>query len=301
MHDLATLMNALAPVEGMNTTFLPEISVFRGNNHPEAVPFHYEQGLYFVGRGRERVYFENKPYDYDPSNYLVVSVPISAIGEVLINEDGPLLAVAIDINHDTLGAILQKMKTVNFECVEQPAAESKGLFVPPRSVEIDQTLSRLLQALHSPIEASVVGPLLLEELLFRVLVSDKGSMLADLVKKNSSLAKMESVLNWLRVAYANKIGVEDMASRVNMSPSVFHRTFKDLTAKSPIQYLKSLRLAKGRELMALHGLGVGEAAHKVGYESASQFSREFKRAYGVPPKDAKSSHHGFQPINSQAL
>lgn len=287
MSEMASLMEKLAVREGFNDTFLPEIRIFKGSNQAEIIPFTYDQGLFFVGRGAERVHFENEVYDYNQSNYLALSVPISAVGEVLESKNGPMLAMAVDFNLTLLSAILLKLTEEDLMSAVTPAP-AKGLYVSSRTPEISEAVLRLLRVLQSPMEAKVIGPLLLEELLFRVLVGESGGVLLALTDKSSHLAKVDRALKHMHATYRQKIDVETLASMANMSPSVFHRVFKHLTAKSPIQYLKSLRLSKARELLAARGCSVNEAAHQVGYESVSQFSREFKRAYGMTPKDTKS-------------
>lgn len=286
MNEMGALMNALAAQAGFNDTPLPGVRIFKGHEYAETVPFTYEQGLILVGHGAERVYFEGNVYEYDTSNYLAVTLPISAVGEVLESNDGPMLAMAVDFNLAMLSAILLKLNDSEIAMLAKPA-RIKGLYLSPRTADLDETASRLLRVLRSPLEAKVLGPLLIEELLFRILVGGNGHFLKELTEKSSRLARVDKVLKWMHAEYQGKIDIDRLATMANMSASVFHKAFKELTAMSPMQYLKSLRLSKARELLISERASVGDAAHSVGYESVSQFSREFKRAYGAPPKDTK--------------
>jgi AraC-like DNA-binding protein len=148
------------------------------------------------------------------------------------------------------------------------------------SPEIKEVVLRLLAALQSPIESSVLGKGLVYELLFRILCGENAAVLYALAMKNTTVAKIEKALKRIHSDYRSAMNVDSLASLVNMSPSAFHRAFNDVTASSPIQYIKKIRLTKARDLLLEQQVRVSEAANQVGYESAAQFSREFKRYFG---------------------
>jgi len=146
-------------------------------------------------------------------------------------------------------------------------------------------VGRLLNVLASETETLVLGPGLVREILFRVLCGGQGPILYALAAHNGNFPRIARVLKMIQKDYALKLDVETMAGRVNMSASAFHRIFKDITAESPMQYLKKIRLTKAREFLMEKDMKAYMAADRVGYESASQFSREFKRYFGQTPTD----------------
>lgn len=286
MSEIIKLMTKLAPNEGFNQSLLKDIRIFKASQPTKTYSFHYDQGLIFVAQGAERISYKDKVYEYNQQNYLVLTVPISANCEVIINANKPLLAAVVDINISLLNSIVARLNTKDYKMLHKPA-EVKGLFLSSRHKLIDDNIVRLLRALQSPIESNVIGTLLLRELIFRVLIGENGHLLIDLTEKNSQLAKIDKILKYLHTEYATPVNVDILASMANMSASTFYRLFKELTGKSPIQYLKSIRIKKARDLLTLHGQSVSSAAHQVGYQSTAQFSREFKRAYGKPPKNIR--------------
>ncbi|MBU1231727.1 MAG: AraC family transcriptional regulator, partial [Proteobacteria bacterium] len=148
---------------------------------------------------------------------------------------------------------------------------------------IKETLLRLLQALQSPLDSNVIGQGIVNELIFRIMCGENASSLYALAMKNTNLSRIDKALKLIHSNYRQSIDVDSLAALANMSPSAFHRAFKDVTLSSPIQYLKKVRLGKARSLLMEQGSRVNEAAAEVGYESTAQFSREFKRYFGNSP------------------
>ena len=287
MNETVCLMTKLAKLEGFNNTKLDGVRVFKASQPSEITPFCYEQGVVFVAQGSEIVFYKGREYEYHSENYLVVSVPISVTCQVNASLEKPMLAVTIDLQSALLHSVVAKLKHANSNL---PTSEkAQGLFVSPRTTQLQEILLRLLRVLQSPLDCQMLGGLIIEELLYRVLMGEGGHTLVTLTEKQSQLAKIDSALQWMHNQYDCKMDITMLAQKVNMSPSVFHRVFKDFTAKSPMQYLKSIRLNKAHELLAVSGYKVNQAAVAVGYESVSQFSREYKRAYGIAPKVSK--HH----------
>lgn len=281
MDSIANLMGRLAKTEGVNDTLLSGVKIFKASQHKPRQPLCYEQGVFIVGQGSKHLFLDGKAYTYDPDTYLVLSVPLPAECETHATKDKPLLSLMVDIDPGQLNKIIGQMG----DHPPPPPRTSKhqGLFLARTTPEIKETITRLLYALLSPVEARVIGQGIVRELLFRIICGENAASLNALALKNTNLSRVDKALKNIHGNYRKPMDVENLAALVNMSPSAFHRAFKDVTASSPIQYLKKIRLTKAKTLLSENGIRVNEAATKVGYESATQFSREFKRYFGTSP------------------
>ncbi|MCE9790384.1 MULTISPECIES: AraC family transcriptional regulator [Shewanella] len=283
MSDIAALMAALAVDEGVNSTSLPGVHLFRSSAYGSRGPMCYSQGIMIVGQGRKRVYLEDKIYDYDPQNTLVMTVPMPVECETFASEEEPVLVLMVDIDLQQLNQLIRMMDQHHKVPKDLDDARQRGFFVAANSEDMLCCVERLLLALQSPLEAEVLGKAMVQELLFRVLASDNAAPLYALALSHTRLSRVEKALKYLHQNYRESVEVEQLAELVNMSPSAFHRCFKEVTASSPIQYLKKIRLNKAKELLQRQRLKVKEAALEVGYESPAQFSREFKRYFDQSP------------------
>jgi AraC-like DNA-binding protein len=289
MDKIASLMEMLAPQEGANPTNLPGMTIYKEIQLRGRQPFLYNQGIVLIGQGSKRLYLGNTIYAYDPENYLVVSVPLPAECEINASKEEPLLALIVDIDIGMLNRIISQMDEHIDHSLVKRREKHKGIYVAAVTREIKDVVARLLSALQSPIESSVLGKGLVYEMLFRIMCGENAAVLYALAMKNTNLAKIEKALKLIHSSYNVAINVDSLATLVNMSPSAFHRAFNDVTASSPIQYVKKIRLSKARELLLEQRVRVGEAAVHVGYESAAQFSREFKRYFGNSPSECRNN------------
>jgi AraC-like DNA-binding protein len=292
MDKMASLMDKLAPLDGANATHLPGTQVYREIQHVARQPFLYNQGVVVIGQGAKRVYWGDTVYAYDPETYLVVSVPIPAECEILASRAEPLLALIVDIDIGMLNRIISHMDEHVDHALLPRREKHRGLYVAAVTPAIKDVVGRLLSALQSPVEAGVLGKGLVYELLFRIMCGENAGALYALAMKNTNLAKIEKALKLIHASYNSAMNVDSLAALVNMSPSAFHRAFNDVTASSPIQYIKKIRLSKARDMLLEQQVRVSEAASQVGYESAAQFSREFKRYFGNSPSEFRSNVSG---------
>jgi AraC-like DNA-binding protein len=224
-------------------------------------------------------------YAYDPETYLVVSVPLPAECEIHASKEEPLLTLIVDIDIGMLNRIISHMDEHVDHALLRRGEKHRGLYVAAVTPKIKDVVLRLLSALQSPIESGVLGKGLVYELLFRIMCGENAAVLYALAMKNTNVAKIEKARKPIHSSYNAAMNVESLAALVNMSPSAFHRAFNDVTASSPIQYIKKIRLSKARDLLLEQRVRVSEAAIHVGYESSSQFSREFKRYFGQSPAE----------------
>jgi len=286
VERLAELLDSLATAEGVNSTRLEGVSIYKTSETRPREPLCYSQGIIIMAQGSKRVYLEEQVYDYNPHNYLVLTLPIPAECETLVEPGKPLLALMIDID---LGVLHELVRLLD-EHRQLPdyagqLKQCKSLYVSQVTAPLNATLLRLAECLRSPLQCDVLGKSLLRELLFLMLLAPDAGPLYALALHNTHLARLEKALKHMHDHYHETLDVAQLASLANMSPPSFHRTFRQVTASSPIQYLKKLRLSKARELLLDQGIKVKQAAAQVGYESPTQFSREFKRYFGQSPQN----------------
>jgi AraC-like DNA-binding protein len=218
--------------------------------------------------------------------------------ETKIGSDGPLLAVSIRFDLAVLSEVLMKMdrKPATFE-----ERDKHGMYSTPLDLGLSAATVRLLESLRSPTEAQILGPSIMREITYRVLSGARGGSLRALVAINGRVSQIQHALERMHANCAQEIDVAGLAEDAGMSVSAFHHNFKAVTATSPLQYLKAIRLHKARLLMAVEGLNAGGAADHAGYQSASQFSREFKRFFGATPQKEASRVRALLGLDAPAV
>ncbi len=284
-ESLADNLDKLASKDGYNRTALKGIGVFKASKSTERVPLCYSQGIIIVAQGSKRVYLDQQAYEYNQNNYLVLTLPMPAECETLVEEGKPLFSLMIDFDLGLLNELVrlfdehQQIKPSNHQ------AETKGLFVCECTAPLLDSVLRLSQCLNSPLQCDVMGKGLVREVMYHILQGPQAAPMFALVSHNTSLSRLDRVLKYLHNNYQSSLDVEQLASMANMSSSTFHRNFRQVTSSSPIQYVKKIRLNRSKELLLDQGLKVKQAATQVGYESPTQFSREFTRYFGQSPRD----------------
>jgi len=278
---LVELLGALATKEGFSPSNLATVQFVRSNNPFPRMPVVYEPSIVIVGQGKKIGYLGDQVYIYDPLNYLVLSVPLPFECETLATAEEPYLAVSVRVDPVMVGELLLEMDD---DIPERGTAEC-GIISTPMTADMINATVRLLECLKSPLDSRILGPHNLREIVYRVLYGEQGGALRALAVRHSRFSQIARVLRRIHTEYDKELDMEVLAGEANMSISTFHHNFKAVTASSPLQYLKSIRLHKALMLMIRDGLNASAAAGKVGYESASQFSREFKRYFGNSPAD----------------
>ncbi len=285
MSTLIENLAMLATAEGYNRTPLKGVGVFRASESSKRVPLCYSQGIIIMAQGSKRVYLDQQSYDYNPNNYLVLTLPMPAECETLVETGKPLLSVMIDFDVSQLNELVRLFDEHSQIKPSNHQSETKGLFVCQCTDSLLDSVTRLSQCLNSPLQCEVLGKSLVREVMYHVLMGPQAAPMFALVSHNTSLSRLERVLKHLHKNYQEHLDVEQLASMANMSTSTFHRNFRQVAASSPIQYVKKIGLNRARELLMDQGLKVKQAAVQVGYESPTQFSREFTRYFGQSPRD----------------
>jgi AraC-like DNA-binding protein len=276
---LAGLLGEIAVKEGLQPTLIDGVHVFRGSRSVPRAPMVYRPHIIIVGQGRKRAYLGGEVYTYDPANYLVLAVPLPAECDAEAEPGKPILMVNIDVDTTMVGEMLLEIDGSSPRSGETP----RGISSTPMTTELAGAVIRLLECLKCPVDSRLLGRQMVREVVYRVLRGEQGGALYALASRDDHFTRIARVLRHIHSDYAKPLGTEEMAKLAGMSVSVFHHHFKLVTGCSPLQYLKRIRLDRARTLMAHDGYNAGSAAHAVGYESASQFGREFKRLFGVTP------------------
>ena len=277
---LVTLLRALAPDEGYNLTALPSVRILRSNRALSRTPVLYDPGIVIVCQGCKRGYFGGERYLYDAHHYLAVSVPVPFTMETDATPERPLLALYLHLDF-TLAAELAAQ--IDRAGIAEPVQAPRSMMSTPMDETMHASVLRFVDALHRPLEAAVLGPALLRELYFRVLTGAQGSAMRSALAMRGQFGRIGRSLRLIHADYARALDVARLAAEAGMSVPSFHSHFKAITQVSPMQYLKSTRLHQARLLMVREDLTAEAAAHAVGYTSPSQFSREFKRLFGLTP------------------
>lgn len=281
MHVLTQLIDQQAPLEGMNKTSLANVNLYRASQaYPRGV-FYYDQGFIFVAQGSEQVYFNGDALIYDRQHFLTVPWSQPAEFATQASTEEPLLALTLDINLNLLKSMAAQIQ--QYWQGKTPSVTKQQLWITPVSQQIEDTLIRLLQALQEPLHSEVLGEGILRELLFWILNSDQGQRLMPMLTQYTTATRIEPSIRWIHQHYQKKVEVKALAAMVHMSESSFHRHFRSVTDVSPIQYVKQVRLNHAKRQLLETRQSVKETASAVGYESVSQFSREFKRCFGHAP------------------
>jgi AraC-like DNA-binding protein len=278
---LATSLLQCVPTPGLHATPVPGVSVSRADSPSQPLASVYEPSICIVLQGRKRAVVGDEIYTYDPFNYLVVSVSLPARSHILqATPEKPYLCLRIGVDLALIGELLQQLGP---DTAPRPTA-GRGLYLAEMTLPLSDAVSRLVTLVAHPQDAPVLGPLVLKEIHYRVLTGTLGHRLRDLFVESSHTQRIARVINMLKTSYTNPISIEDLATAVHMSVSGLHHRFKEVTSMSPMQYLKQLRLHEARRLMLTEGLDAAAAGYRVGYESPSQFSREYRRLFGAPPR-----------------
>ena len=300
-RQLADLVGERAEVEGINDTSIAGLQIFR-TDHPTSVRSTvYEPALCVIAQGSKTVQLGDKEIVYGPLSYMISAVELPVVGAVVdATPNAPYLAVKLSLDQQEVSEMVMELGDALPPLDQQrecPAA-SCGLCVAPLDTGILQAMTRLVALLSSPTDARILAPLVRRELLYRALMGEMGWRLRDFVASDTQAHRISKVIAVLKDRFAEPLRVRELADDVNMSESTLFHTFKQVTRMSPVQFQKKLRLHEARRLMLFEGLEAATASYRVGYESPSHFSREYRRMFGAPPRADVSKLRGEQAMAS---
>lgn len=281
-QETVRLLKGLAPGEGYNLTALRDVRILRSDRPLARTPVLYDPGIVFVCQGSKRGLFGDNIYIYDEQHYLAVSVPVPFTMESTATPAKPLLAIYMHLDFSTIAELMMTMEQQGIRSEKQAAQSmmSTAMDAPMREVML-----RFLKVLTHPQDAVILGPSLVREIYYRVLTGPQGGALRAALSLQGQFGKVGKVISHIHAHYAQPLNLHELAAIAMMSVPTFHTHFKKVTNQSPIQYLKSVRLHQARIFMVRQDITAVAACHAVGYQSASQFNREFKRLFGLPPAE----------------
>jgi AraC-like DNA-binding protein len=281
VRELASLVARHAPSEGICPTSIPRVSAIRlSAPGDELVHAIHHPAVCIIAQGAKRVMLRDEVYSYDASRFLVFStdLPISAqVTQAKSTE--PYLCFRLDLDPVEISELVLQLGP-------PPARRTgthRGLFLSSVSNGMLDAAIRLMHLLDSPEDAAALAPLAIRELVYRLLRSEQGERLAQVARADSHAGRVMRAVSRLKSNFAEPLKLDELARECCMSMSSLHHHFRAVTSMSPLQYQKQLRLQEARRLLLSEGIEVSKAGYSVGYESASQFSREYSRLFGVPP------------------
>lgn len=269
-------------------TGIPRVAMVQGEIPEHMLAAVYEPMINLILQGSKTMTVGEQTVHYDPATYFVMSIELPAVGTVHPASTGePYLAVSLTLDPVALTTLLADLPLPADRHDQDP-----GFSVAPVTPQLMDAWVRLLRLMGDPQSIAALAPAYEREILYRVLQGPHGWMLREIAAPDSAMARVNQAIQWIRRDFAESIRVEHMAEKAAMSVSAFHRHFKAVTTLSPLQYQKRVRLLQARTLMVANARSVTAAAFEVGYESSTQFSRDYAKVFGLPPsRDAARIQH----------
>lgn len=279
-QHIRELFRRLAPNEGYTQSLLDGVRLMRADRPVARTPVLYDPSIVIVCQGRKRGFLGDDIYLYDAQHFLVLALPLPFFSETDASPDEPMLAVSIRLDLAEVADLVVKLGQGDV-----PARPPTGIASTPLSKALSNATLRLLESLGSPMDASILAPDIVKEICYRVLVGEQGEALRAALAHQGQFGRISRALRKIHSNYSQELNVTGLASEAGMSVAAFHSHFKSITRSSPIQYIKSIRLHEARLMMIRDNVTAAAASARVGYESPSQFSREFRRYFGRTPSD----------------
>jgi AraC-like DNA-binding protein len=261
-------------------TAIPALSFYRQDKPTQTVSAMYEPSICLTTQGAKRVLLGDDVYVYDARHFLITSVDLPTVVQIIeASPEKPFLGLILKLDQRE---ITQLMVDSNLP-PPRPHQSSRGMATGEVTVQLITAFHRLIELLDEPKDIPILAPTIQREICYRLLVSDQGARLRQMASAGSQSQQIAKAIYWLKSNYAAPLRIDDLAAQINMSTSTFHHHFRQVTAMSPLQYQKWLRLNEARRLMLTEDQDAAAAAFQVGYESPSQFSREYSRLFGNSP------------------
>ncbi|MFK4302958.1 AraC-like DNA-binding protein [Paenibacillus sp. RC254] len=280
-NELARLIQRHCLGEGVQKTAIPSLFFIRYSNTTEPDYGVYKPSFCFITKGSKEIFLAQERFTYNPANYLIASMNLPVVGQVIrASPDDPYLSFKLEFTQNQILEILNDL-----EIQPMPKGNLKrALFVGQMESDLMDAILRLARLLDNPKHIPFLAPMFIREILYRLLQGQYGVTLGQIALEGSSSYRIREAIEQIIHHYDKSLRVEELAELASMSVSSFHRNFKEVTAMSPLQFQKQLRLQEARRLLLSESADAADVAFRVGYESASQFSREYSRMFGSPPR-----------------
>ena len=277
-HELAALIQRYTGTDGTHDTAIPELRLRRSSVHIEPTHSILIPSLCIIAQGAKVAMLAEESYYYDDSSYLVTPVHLPVTGKVIeATAEVPYLSLQLTLHPDRILEIIHETDW------QWDGHTGRGILVGQTPLSLLEAAVRLVRLLDTPEDIPVLAPLIIREIIYRVLKDEQGALIAQFSFPGSHASRVLQVIQRIHHDYAQPMQIEQLAHEVNLSPSALHKHFKKVTAMSPLQYQKVIRLQAARRLLLIENKEAADAGFQVGYESPSQFSREYARMFGRPP------------------
>jgi AraC-like DNA-binding protein len=293
MDSLAKLVDNIGRhmrCEGTFHTPIPGVSLIRADTPTLPMPVIYKPTLCFIAQGRKQVMLGTTIYVYDPAKYLIASVDMPVTGAVIdASEAAPYLSLVLDLDMSELSdlALRHPVPESDSGRTSDRGIVNRGIVLNDTTPELLDAAVRLTGLLDRPGDIDALAPLVIREILYRLMTDPGSGIVRQVATADSRLNQIAKAIAWLRAHYNQACRVEEIADSIGMSRSTFHAHFKSITSMSPLEFRSQLRLQEARRLMVAEAMDAASAGYRVGYESPSQFSRDYVRMFGLSPaKDA---------------
>ena len=278
LDELSALIARYTEEDGIHPTALPRLWAARISTPTEPVHGVHKAAICIVVQGEKQVMLGGETFRYGRAQHLLVSVDLPIIGQVVkATPDEPYLCVRLELDLDLCADMLMRMPAPSQEA-------GLGLAIGRTTPELLDAAVRLMRLHETPDDAAELAPLIEREILYRLLKGEQAGFIRRMLEPQGRHRHVGRAITWIRENYTKSFSIEEIAAMSGMSPSSLHQHFRDATAMSPLQYQKQLRLQEARRLIMSRHLDAASAGHTVGYDSPSQFSREYKRLFGAPPQ-----------------
>jgi AraC-like DNA-binding protein len=279
LTELAAQILRYAPSDGLHPCALPRVTLIRSSGPTMPMPVIYQPSICVVAQGRKQVVLGDLMHVYDRATFVLASVDLPVIGSVIeATTQAPYLSLQYDLDIAMLGQLV-----LDRDPARDTPPPRAGLALHEMTPELADACRRLTALLDAPDDIPVLAPLIEREILYRLINGPGAPMMRYIAMRDGSLARISRVIAWIKGHYAEPLVIEELADLAGMSPSSLHAHFKAVTRMSPLQYRAQLRLQEARRLMVAEGTEAAQAGFRVGYNSPSQFSREYARLYGAAP------------------
>ena len=270
-------------------TAIPTLTFYRFETPTEPMSYMLPPSICLIAQGAKRVLLGDEVFTYNAQTYLITSVNLPVVAQITeASMDKPYLGLTLELDQRT---IAQLMMDSNLPPLHRNHQKSRGMAVSKVSLPLLNAFQRLIDLLDQPEDIPILAPLIQREIIYRLLVGDQGPRMRQIGAVGSQSHSIVKTIDWMKNNFASRLSIDNLAAYTGMSTSTFHHHFHALTAMSPLQFQKKLRLNEARRLMLMENFDATTAALKVGYESPSQFSREYNRLFGAPPlRDIKNLH-----------
>jgi len=263
-----------------SVTAIPGLSLYRRDEPTQPTSIMYEPRICMIAQGAKRVLLGDDTYVYDEHHFLIASVDLPTVVQIIkASREKPYLGLVLKLDQRQMS---QLMVDSNLP-PPRPQQSSRGMATGEVTLPLLNAFQRLIDLLDKTEDIPILAPIIQREIHYRLLVGDQGARLRQIASAGTQSQQIARAIDWLKSNFTRPLRIDDLAKQVNMSTSTFHHHFRALTAMSPLQYQKWLRLNEARQLMLTEHLDAATSAFQVGYESPSQFNREYRRLFGAPP------------------